>query len=103
VIRAAVIVLALRLRRPAAERCAMLADDAVLPTWNGIEPGFWSRVRGWDDRENMHVLRHRGAPVDPMQVQPAYRLHRGGGLSGMGRRRHRRDRGALRLFGHSRA
>jgi hypothetical protein len=52
---------------------------------------------------DMRHLRQRGAPIDPVPVQPAYRPHRGGGVSGVGRRRHRPDRGALRLFGHRRA
>jgi hypothetical protein len=38
-IRAVVIALALQLRQPAAP-CPLLMDDAALPPWDGIAPGF---------------------------------------------------------------
>jgi hypothetical protein len=77
VIRAAAIALPLWLRRPAAEPCPLLFDDAPLAPFDGIAPGFWARIKGWTDDDR--------------------RLDRARHISGVGRRRDRPGGHARRL------
>jgi hypothetical protein len=46
-IRAAALAIMLSTRQPLAEPCPLLMDDAALPPFEGIQPGFWARLRGW--------------------------------------------------------
>lgn len=59
-IRAAAIALPLWLRAPSAKPCPLLMDDAALPPFEGIAPGFWARIRGWnaDDERRVDCGRH---------------------------------------------
>ena len=75
-IRAAVIALLLWLRLPSAP-CPMLRDDALLPPFDDIAPGFWARIRGWTDVDAVSLhgrppYKRRSASRAPVPLSGAH-------------------------------